>query len=136
MERLIVDFTLNFTPHGLSHEALADELERIANLVRKDYHSGEVVGGEEHPGRGWWNTLPAAEVEAVIPTKPQPQIMTDADWLRVGSAMAGADERWYGTREDAESHVTQAKIIIAAVDAFMGIMAEKVEGERIVGDQE
>lgn len=44
-------FTLNFFDKAPSPEALADELERIAGMVRQGYVEGEAHDGEQ---RGYW----------------------------------------------------------------------------------
>ncbi|MFL5900915.1 MAG: hypothetical protein ACJ75S_06915 [Solirubrobacterales bacterium] len=38
-----------------TNEMLADELERIAALVRQGYLSGDAFADEDYPGRGWWD---------------------------------------------------------------------------------
>jgi hypothetical protein len=49
-----------FTLRGWGHqapndEALANELERIARMVREGYTAGEAFMDEDYPGRGWWD---------------------------------------------------------------------------------
>lgn len=51
-ERKVATLTLTFAD-GLHHEALADELRRIARLVHAGYQEGEITRDN---GRGWWTT--------------------------------------------------------------------------------
>lgn len=37
-------------------DQVADELERIANMLREGFTSGEAMVDEDFPGRGWWET--------------------------------------------------------------------------------
>ncbi len=51
--RTIAKFTLDVWPGGISHGHLADELGRIAGLLREGYQSGDVNSEEL---TGWWDT--------------------------------------------------------------------------------
>lgn len=52
-ERMIEEFVFKVWPKGLTHERMADELERIAGLVRDGNYAGD--GGDEK-NSGWWDT--------------------------------------------------------------------------------
>lgn len=51
--RMVSSFTINVWPKGVEHCTLADELDRIAGLLRQGYYSGEIIHDQN---RGHWNT--------------------------------------------------------------------------------
>jgi len=55
-ERMISKLTIDVWPTGISEHDMAEELRRIAQLLVDGYYSGEVITGDDHPGRGYWST--------------------------------------------------------------------------------
>jgi hypothetical protein len=62
-ERLIRRFAIEVWPNGITEEAMADELVRIADWLRSGFTSGEVYLGDN---RGWWST----SVDPETPAQP------------------------------------------------------------------
>lgn len=56
-ERMVETFTISVWPKGMTHHDLAEELERIAALVRDGYYSGEIVNRDNDGGH--WDTKEA-----------------------------------------------------------------------------
>lgn len=44
-------------PASLTHHELADELERIASLLRQGYYSGDLHVAVDRGVRGYWDTF-------------------------------------------------------------------------------
>jgi hypothetical protein len=59
VERMIAKFDISFRDGSITHEQLADELERIAKMLRDGYQEGEMWADSDQglPGySGWWTS--------------------------------------------------------------------------------